>query len=168
MSMHKTMTGIVGLVAVIGLLLGLASLDSEQAAPSTDDLAPTKLAGINRTGIFQQNLWQFANGILLNEDGNVLTHADECTLITGSAVQSASSTRPYDCAVPGVKAGDLVQAWISTSTPISTGNTYWDIMGAKSSTTDGYITVLLRNNGTAMNPSQISVGSSTGFMVFRP
>jgi hypothetical protein len=166
MSIHKIMTGIVGLVAVIALV---ASLSGGEAPSQPGSEKEVSLGGLKR-GIYQALLHHFGNGIMVgpNEDGNTLFMADNCTLITGSASHPASSTRPYDCAVTGVKSTDLVMGQISTSTPIGTGQTRWEIFGAKASSTDGYVTFLLYNNGPATNPSQTSVGSSTNYMVFRP
>lgn len=83
--------------------------------------------------------------------------------------QTASTTEAYDCAVTGVVSGDLVVAQLSTSTPItsSAGSAYWSIIGAKASTTDGYITVLLYNNGPTAVPSALGVGSSTSYIIIR-
>jgi hypothetical protein len=162
MSMHKIMTGIVGLVAVIALVASLTGAVS----PSGGE---TSLGGYKR-GIYQALLHHFGNGIMVGpgEDGNALLMADNCTLITGSATHAASTTKAYDCVVPGVQPTDQVMAQNGTSTPIGTGQTHWDIVGADASSTPGYVTVLLHNNGPTMNPSQVSAGSSTNYMVFRP
>jgi hypothetical protein len=120
----------------------------------------------NVGGVFNQTTNNFREGIRVGENGNTLIAADDCALIAGSAIHAASTTKPYDCAVPGVKTGDLVNAWVSTST--APGNTFWQVVSAKASSTDGYITILLYNNGAAQNPSLNSAGSSTGYMIFRP
>src|SRR5258706_6854828 len=104
MSMHKIMTGIVGLVAVIALVASRSG-----GTPSDNQSGKEVSLSGSRHGIYQALLNHFGNGIMVgpNEDGNTLLMADNCTLITGSALHPASTTRPYDCAVPGVKSGDL-------------------------------------------------------------
>ena len=83
--------------------------------------------------------------------------------------QAASTTEAYDCAVTGAVSGDVVIAQLSTSTPITStaGSAYWNIIGAKASTTAGYITVLLYNNGPTAVPSALGVGSSTSYIIIR-
>lgn len=89
-----------------------------------------------------------------------------CALIGTDASQTGTSTVAYDCAVTGVVAGDTVIAQLSTSTPFSTSRS-WDIVAAKASSTSGFITVLLANNGQTAIPSVTGVGSSTNYMIMR-
>ena len=83
-----------------------------------------------------------------------------CDLIGTDASQTASTTVAYDCAVTGVASGDVVLAQLATSTPVG-GSAGWSISAALASTTAGYVTVLLYNNGVAAVPSATHVGSST-------
>ena len=86
--------------------------------------------------------------------------ATTCDLIGTDASHAASTTIPYDCAITGIASGDVVIAQLATTTSALSG-TYWDIVAAKASTTAGYITVLLYNNGASAVPSATAVGSST-------
>ena len=94
-----------------------------------------------------------------------------CTSFNGNGANSidgshaASTTRAYDCAVTGVEDGDLVFAQLATST--ANGSITWLVAGAKASTTDGYITVMITNYGAAAVPSATGVGSSTSYLIIR-
>lgn len=86
------------------------------------------------------------------------------------ASHAASTTKPYECAITGVVSGDFVIAQLATSTKSGAAGTldYWNIIGAKASTTAGIITVLLYNNGAAAVPSVSSVGSTTTYLIIHP
>lgn len=89
-----------------------------------------------------------------------------CTLIGTDVSQAASTTVPYDCAVTGATSASIVFGLISTSTSRATGGVQsWIISGAKASTTAGYVTFMLTNNGSAVAPSVTSVGSSTSYIL---
>lgn len=97
-----------------------------------------------------------------------------CNLIGTDASQAASTTAAYDCAVTGVLPTDNVLIMIGTSTLSRLGasagvgaSMNWVYSAAKASTTAGYITVLLTNNGTAAVPSAFGVGSSSPYIVTR-
>ncbi|HEY4503917.1 MAG TPA: hypothetical protein VJJ28_02320 [Candidatus Paceibacterota bacterium] len=94
------------------------------------------------------------------------------TLATGDGIShAASTTKSYDCAVTGVVSGDVVIAQFATSTPNSAGSLFtqavWSIVGAKASSTSGYISLLIWNNGPAAVPSAVGVGSSTNYIIIR-
>ncbi|MEK7213660.1 MAG: hypothetical protein AAB637_00885 [Patescibacteria group bacterium] len=100
-----------------------------------------------------------------------------CTSWNGTGLNSmdgnhtASTTEAYDCAVTGVVSGDMVMAQLSTSTPFVAGSNNlagdWAIVGAKASTTAGYITILLWNGGATSVPSSTGIGSSTAYLIIR-
>lgn len=79
---------------------------------------------------------------------------------------AASTTKSYDCAVTGAVSGDRVIAQLASSTPVGNQGG-WMIEASKASTTAGYVSVLLRNNGLAAVPSVTSVGSSTVILIVR-
>lgn len=108
-----------------------------------------------------------ARGLKVGDNGSEFTElkATTCNLIGTDGSQTASTTSAYSCAVTGVASGDVVMAILSSSTPAfpQTGvNPGWMIIGAKASTTAGFVEVLLTNfTGAAAIPSVTSVGSST-------
>ncbi len=94
------------------------------------------------------------------------------TLALGDGIaHAASTTKAYDCAVTGVVSGDTVFAQFATTTSQSAGSLFtqavWSIVGAKASTTSGYITLLVWNNGPSAVPSTLGVGSSTNYLIIR-
>lgn len=94
------------------------------------------------------------------------------TVGTGDGItQAASTTKSYDCAVTGVVSGDVVFAQFATSTPGIAGSQFtqnsWSIVGAKASSTSGYISLLIKNDGPAGVPSASGVGSSTNYLIIR-
>lgn len=157
------------IIAIVLSILGLFGGNNQQ----TDVPQPTRLGGMtNYDGITITPVLS-TDGFKLGTNGTL--RAEEirgtCTLIAGTggsgidASQPASSTRPYDCAVTGVVSGDVVSAQLSTTTILSGNNGSWSIEAAGASTTAGFITVLLRNNGAAAVPSATGVGSSTSYLV---
>jgi hypothetical protein len=101
-----------------------------------------------------------------------------CSLIVPSgagATVTASSTAAFDCAVSGVTSTDNVIAQIATSTAASgtiggTGSKagLFSVVGAKASTTSGFITVVLLNmSGANTQPSLYGFGSTTAYWIFR-
>lgn len=85
-----------------------------------------------------------------------------CNLIGTDASQAASSTVAYDCAVTGLTSSDVFIAMLASTTARG-GSSSWEISSSKASTTAGFGTVLLSNNGPAAVPSATSVGSSTQY-----
>lgn len=98
-----------------------------------------------------------------------------CNLIGLDTAQAASTTKPYDCAVTGVVSGDTVFFAESTTTATYTaGNAPFRIVGAKASTTAGFVTLAVENFlGASQAPGNIAniqtgFGSSTQVVVFHP
>lgn len=96
-------------------------------------------------------------------------YGTSCTLIGTDISHTASTTKPYDCAITGVTSSDKVMAIYASTTPIGAGNTLgWTVMGAKASTTAGYVTILLGNfTGASAAPSVTSVGSTTPVFIYQ-
>lgn len=124
-------------------------------------LAAVTTSGTLTVGSSGTALTQIIKGSCSSWNGTGLNSMD------GS--QTASTTEAYDCAVTGVVSGDVVIAQLASSTPITTtaGSAYWSIVGAQASTTSGYITILLYNNGPTAVPSALGVGSSTSYIIIR-
>ena len=96
----------------------------------------------------------------------------KCEILDYNVIQVSSSTKAYDCSVSGVESTDLVFAQFSTSTAPGSGlatfmTPVWDIVSAKASTTNGYITVLIRNDGPNKRPSDSGIASSTEYLIIR-
>ena len=101
----------------------------------------------------------------------VITHTASCTLIVPVATQTASTTQPYDCAVTGVVSGDTVFAQFASTTGLTAFGSggQWSIVGAKASSTAGFVTVLIRNEtGAAANVSATGIASSTNILTIHP
>lgn len=92
--------------------------------------------------------------------------ATQCNIIGANVSQAASSSAAYDCAVTGVTSTDFVIAQLASSTVVSGGN-YFSVTSAKASTTAGFATLVLWNNGTASSPAARGVGSSTPILIIR-
>ena len=107
------------------------------------------------------------NGVAIGSSGtnnrNVIDTT--CTLIVPYAIShTASTTKPYDCAVSGITSSfNVVIAQIATSTAYANGLVMgFVVVGAKASTTAGYATVDLFNGaGVTTDPSIFGYGSST-------
>lgn len=88
-----------------------------------------------------------------------------CALIVQGGNVTASTTGAYDCAVTGLTSSYNVRAIIATSTKYASGqgNGFY-VVGAKASTTAGYLTVILANGtGADANPSVMGYASSTAY-----
>lgn len=93
--------------------------------------------------------------------------AGTCTLIMGAQTITASTTKPFDCAITGVVSGDIVvnAMWATTTIPSFASNGY-AIVGGYSSTTSGYITLLVSNlTGATGSPSLNALASTTAYTV---
>lgn len=149
--LKKNLVGLVAIVIAICLPLYLMSGQKLGGATNYDELDATaiKIGGSSGSRV-----------------GPVISNT--CELIGTHVTQAGSSTLPYDCAVTGVVSGDYVLAQLATSTAFKTLNG-WEIVGAKASTTSGFITVLLSNlTGGSADPSATSVASSTQYLVLHP
>ena len=101
--------------------------------------------------------------------------AGNCTLISPSgagATIAASTTKAFDCAVTNASPNDNVIAQVATSTAGNimngAGGFVFTVVGAKASSTAGYITLVILNlSGIAAQPSMIGYGSTTAYWLFR-
>lgn len=153
--------GIVALLLIIGV--GLV-VPKTQPVPQQSDV----LGGLSERDIQAVSLKVASNGTKITK---FITGS--CTSFTANTVgngdgitQAASTTKNYDCAVTGVVSGDKVFAQFATSTPGTVNG--WSIVGAKASTTSGYITLLISNlTGASRVPSGSGVGSSTSYWIVK-
>lgn len=122
-------------------------------------------------------------GVTFGSSGTTFNKIIEGTCSAGligfDTTQTASSTRPYDCAVTGVVSGDVVMITNATTSALwngangSTGYGAWYVSGAKASSTSGFITVGVTNatglSGVPSAPSQAGnvIGSSTQFLIIK-
>lgn len=95
-----------------------------------------------------------------------------CNLIGSDVTVTASTSRAFDCAVTGVTSSFSTMAQLATSTgsgvACSQGTANcWSIIGSKASSTAGFVTVVLLNQGPSAIPSVTAVGSSTVIWAFK-
>lgn len=88
-----------------------------------------------------------------------------CSMLGMDVSHAATSTKPYDCAITGIAANDLVIAQFSTTSPNGgQTNIFWDIRSCHASSTGGFATCDIWNGtGADAFPSATAVGSSTTF-----
>lgn len=124
-------------------------------------------SGKSAGGTFETVKQEFSDGFNVNggtfrlgASGSSLTQVIKgtCDLVGGTI--AATSSASADCAVTGVKDGDLVFATLATSTAGGV------ITGARASSTDGYITVRLLNLAGGSKHTTF-FGTSTAFVIIR-
>lgn len=153
-------------VALIAIVIAIGFGVANQMALS--NLA-SSVGGITTGTAFQHGIQVGgAGGTAVGTPATNLANlvANSCNLIGTDSSQAASSTIAYDCAVTGVTSSFKTLAQLASSTIVG-GQSYWEIVGSKASTTAGYVTVLLRNGGGAATPSVTSVGSSTAIWAWK-
>lgn len=154
----------IGLLIIVTLLSGLIGgyigglVGNNQSVQNTDTSLGASTPGT-----------RYPHGITVGLPANSPTNlgdvkAGTCSLIGLDVAQAASTTRPYDCAVTGMVSGDLVFfTEATTSATYATTNAPFRIVGAKASTTAGYITFGVENYfGASQAPGNIG-GIQTGF-----
>ena len=97
---------------------------------------------------------------------NQLLHGT-CSLIYSTVLLTATTTSNYDCAVTGVLNGDQVFVTAGATTTIAAGFTDFLIVGAKASTTAGYITISVYNGTGATQGVPVNIASSTVYLIVR-
>jgi len=172
----KENAGMVALVilAIMGIMFMVKGTKTNQFGTAVDCNAVTCFTTVgiltslqvDGTTIFNA-AFRALSTLQIGSSGTAFTQVvgSTCNLIGTDTSQTASTTKAYDCAVTGVTSSDKVLAMLASSTPVG-GSVGWSISAAKASTTAGYVTVLLYNNGVAAIPSVTSVGSSTVVMAF--
>lgn len=113
-----------------------------------------------KLGTSQTTFTNSSGQVTIGSSGSALTKAIKGTCnLTGGTI-AATSSAVANCAVTGVVDGDLVFATLATSTNNGV------IIGARASTTAGFITVRLLNlSGAASSVS--ALGSSTAYWIVR-
>lgn len=165
--MNKITIGVIGILSLLGVILGGAALvGNHPAAPNSIELGAATPGTRFPHGI--------TVGIATNSPTNIADiKAGTCTSLVGTdIVQTASTSKGYDCAVSGVVSGDLVFPVISTSTPLTYTFGTFQLVAAKASTTAGYITLVYANlTGANAIPSavgpQMGFASSTNYIVVK-
>lgn len=155
--MKSILSSIIAAAIVSVVLLGAAlpSLDSNNLGGVYNNPSKTYF----QDGIVVSGATSTVNALTLGSSGTALAQIVKgtCNLVGGSI--AATSSAPADCAVTGVKSGDIVLATLATSTN-------GVITGARASSTDGYITVRVFNlTGAASSVS--ALGSSTAYFILR-
>lgn len=146
---------VLGLVGSVSLFLHGSSSGAlgSTGQPSTVSPNPEWFSGgqtVGLTGTFNQN-----------------TQFGSCSLIGTSAGITATTTANFDCAVSGIKAGDLV---LEDPSPLEGVGIASDIfpIAAKASTTSGFITFTLINlSGAASTTLGANIASSTEYFTLR-
>lgn len=140
--------------AIVALIVSVVALGA--ALPQVSEVSPDTNLG----GTFNTVLQRFNGGLVVGQAGTSIAQVitGTCNLVGGAI--SATSSAPADCAVTGVRSGDLVFATLATSTAGAV------LTGARASSTSGYITVRLLNlTGAASSVS--ALGSSTAYFIVR-
>lgn len=134
---------IIAILVLIGIGLSFSKVGNEITAGGTTNFDTLALTGL-QLGTSGTSLSQIVKGT--------------CNLVGGTV--AATSTAFADCAVTGVVDGDLVFATFATSTPGAT------IVGARASSTSGFITVKVLNLSGASRDIT-AFGTSTAYVVIR-
>lgn len=126
--------------------------------------------GITNSGSFTQSgATSLTSTVTVGSGGTAFSKLlyGNCALLGMNTTHTASSTKPYDCAVTGVTSSSVVFGNISTSSaPI--GQDRFQVVSVKASTTAGFITFMIYNNGASIAPSVNAVGSTTPYLVINP
>lgn len=152
------------LVAALVSVLILSLNKGAPSMPTTDTTLGSQIETVRVT---------LGGGVKIGGNGTIVLQrlTGTCTLIGTSASQTASTTAPYDCAIPNVKSGDLItSALFGQATSLASGsNPGWIIIGAKASTTAGYVTFMVSNqNGTARSlVASSGIASTTVYDISR-
>jgi len=161
-------------IAIVALILGIAigavvgGNNQPQNSPIVGGM--TNLDGLTITPV------DSGDGLTVGSSGTNVSFiaSGTCTLVTGAGgtdeSHTASTTEPYDCAVTGAVSGDDVLMQFATSTETtSTVSSGWVIVGAKASTTSGYITANILNfsGGTRAISASGQIASTTTYLILR-
>lgn len=156
---QKTLLGIALVLAVVGIGLHFA-VSTPYSASYGSTGEPTET---------YTNAQWLAGGISVGPTGtfNQNTQFGTCNLLGTNNSIAATSTANYDCAVPGIKSGDIVFEDPSSSLGAGVIGNIFPI-GAHASTTNGYITFTLMNlSGAASTSLDSAVASGTEYYSLR-
>lgn len=172
--MNKIITGVIGVLALLGVILGAVALVGNQPAPAP---APLGSSGT-----------RFPNGITVGNGvagGTTLAalNMGTCNLYQYVNTIAATSSITTDCvntssagfgttgglvALNGVQSGDKVFATLATSTSVASALGRLTVMSAIASTTNGYITVVLSNlSGTTYTFQPTTASTSLYYITVR-
>lgn len=146
--------GVALVIAIIALFIGIGSR-SEVSAPLA---GMTNLDGLTITPV------DSGDGLKVGSNGSTVAEliANTCTLIGAGEVITASTTRPFDCAITGIASGDILIGQIATSTAYAPGQVMgFVIVGSKASTTAGFGSFLVFNGTGADNKMSVRGYAST-------
>lgn len=152
------------LVCAILVLLGAFMLHNSGSTDSSQALGST-----GQPATVVPNAQWFSGGETIGQTGtfNQNQQFGICNLIGASAGIVASTTANFDCAVKGIKPGDFILE--DPSTKMSAGNIGAIFpIGAKASTTAGFVTFTLINlSGAASTTLGTNVASGTEYVSWR-
>lgn len=139
-------------LAVVAVIIAIAGFVYHPATPSYGEIGT-----------------RWPNGIYI---GSIASNASKvstmgfgtCSLIASSYTLAASTSLPFDCAVPTAVTGDAVDAWFATSTSAGAG---WLVTQSSASTTSGFITIDVVNNTGASAVIPASIASTTKYIDLR-
>lgn len=154
-------------VAIIAITAHLHATPSPQASLG---------ASCQTTTCLENGLWLTSGSLTVGASGSDIGQILEgtCALIVPSgagATITASTSAPFDCAVTGAQSGDNVIMTIATSTVSGKYGTQlgqFMIVGAKASSTSGFITAMVYNaTGGNASPSTYGYASTTTYIITR-
>ena len=153
--MNKIISWVSLIIAILAVVIGSVALvgGNQQASP--------RLGGVTTGTAFPHGIQVGLATVPPTNIAGFLTGS--CNLLGMDVSQPASSTRAYDCAVPGLTTSYATIAQLATSTATVSNIGPFYIESSKASTTPGFLTVIVRNNGAAGAPSIYAIGSSTAF-----
>lgn len=113
---------------------------------------------------------EFSNGIQLSQTGTrgtvlKLMKTGTCTLLGDFSI-TASTTASVDCAITGIRSGDLLDVNLAATTSLAA---QFLVKSSQASTTSGYGSVQLYNatGGNKTPSSVVGFGSSTVYRLWR-
>lgn len=151
MTKNIIITAIVALV--VSLIVGFIFVKSNQSFGSLSErLIRTVSLQIGNDGVTQGTRFTFVK-------------TGTCSLLAHSSIP-ATTTRSVDCAITGIRSGDLVDLNLAASTTLAS---QYVIKSSQASTTNGWATVQLLNltGGTAVPANTNGFGSSTVYKLYR-
>lgn len=160
MTIKNIGVGILGLCALLGLVsfMGFGLQHGEKALGSTG----------NGTETYYNSQW-LVGGNQIGPTGtlNLNSQFGTCNLVGTNVTIAATSTQNYDCAVAGIKPGDLVLADPSANMGTGISANIYPIR-AVASTTAGFVTFTFINlSGAASTTLGTNVASSTEYLSYR-
>lgn len=131
-------------------------------------LVRTVEAPVQTGGVTNFDELQLSDGVVIGTSGSRITTLVDgtCNLI-GAASIAATSTGVMDCAVSAARAGDVVLVTSATTTAATGAMWGWDIAGASASSTNGFVTMKVRNMTGVAGIPPITATSGIQFLILR-